>query len=232
MKCGNSFRKKLVLLVCGILCMILFTACENANTKSTASQTAKTSKESEESKESTESTEENTQADIEIKDHYLIRIDIKDYGTIKVDLDHTAAPITVENFVKLVNEGFYDGLTFHRIINGFMMQGGDPTGTGTGGSDQTIKGEFKNNGVDNPLQHTRGAISMARSKNPDSASSQFFIVHQDAPHLDGDYACFGYVTEGIEVVDQICENTKVEDRNGMVAPANQPVIEKITLIEE
>ena len=232
MKCGNSFRKKLVLLVCGILCMILFTACENANTKSTASQTAKTSKESEESKESTESTEENTQADIEIKDHYLIRIDIKDYGTIKVDLDHTAAPITVENFVKLVNEGFYDGLTFHRIINGFMMQGGDPTGTGTGGSDKTIKGEFKNNGVDNPLQHTRGAISMARSKNPDSASSQFFIVHQDAPHLDGDYACFGYVTEGIEVVDQICENTKVEDRNGMVAPANQPVIEKITLIEE
>ncbi len=156
-------------------------------------------------------------------------IDIKDFGKITVELEPDSAPITVENFVKLANEGFYDGLTFHRIINGFMMQGGDPLGTGMGGSDQTIKGEFANNGVQNSLSHTRGAISMARSNDMDSASSQFFIVHQDSTFLDGQYAAFGYVTDGMDIVDKICENTPVTDNNGTVEKKNQPVINTITI---
>ena len=158
-------------------------------------------------------------------------ITIKDMGTITVELDGDAAPITVQNFMDLAESGFYDGLTFHRIISGFMMQGGDPNGDGTGGSDQNIKGEFAENGVENDLSHTRGAISMARAQAMDSASSQFFIVHQDSTYLDGQYACFGYVTEGMDIVDQICENTPVEDGNGTVLPENQPVIESIVIID-
>lgn len=156
-----------------------------------------------------------------------VEITVKDYGTISVELDADEAPISVTNFVKLAEEGFYDGLTFHRIIDGFMIQGGDPLGTGMGGSDETIKGEFSANGVENNLSHTRGAISMARAQNYDSASSQFFIVHEDSTFLDGQYACFGYVTEGIEVVDAICEAVPVTDNNGTVEKANQPVIESI-----
>ena len=155
---------------------------------------------------------------------HVVEIEIQNYGTIQVELDADHAPITVTNFVRLVKNGFYDGLTFHRIIDGFMIQGGDPLGNGTGGSDEQIKGEFLANGVANPLKHTRGAISMARSMYNDSASSQFFIVHEDSLFLDGQYAAFGYVTSGIEVVDQICQDTRVEDRNGTVARANQPVI--------
>ena len=156
-------------------------------------------------------------------------ITVKDYGTIELELDREAAPITVDNFVSLVQEGFYDGLTFHRIISGFMIQGGDPLGNGTGGSDTTIKGEFKNNGVENPISHTRGVISMARSNIMDSASSQFFIVHEDSTFLDGDYAAFGHVTKGMEVVDAICENTPVQDGNGTVSGGDQPVIESIRM---
>lgn len=156
-----------------------------------------------------------------------VEITVKDYGTISVELDADAAPISVTNFVKLAEEGFYDGLTFHRIIDGFMIQGGDPLGTGMGGSDETIKGEFSANGVENNLSHTRGAISMARAQNYNSASSQFFIVHEHSTFLDGQYACFGYVTEGIEVVDAICEAVPVTDNNGTVEKANQPVIESI-----
>lgn len=160
-----------------------------------------------------------------------VEITVKDYGTISVELNGDAAPITVENFLKLAGEGFYDGLTFHRIISGFMIQGGDPLGTGMGGSDQNIKGEFALNGVENDLSHTRGAISMARSKLMDSASSQFFIVHEDSTYLDGQYACFGYVTEGMEVVDAICEATPVTDGNGTVSPENQPVIESVKVVD-
>ena len=160
-----------------------------------------------------------------------VRITVKDYGTIDVELDGDTAPISVANFLDLAEEGFYDGLTFHRIISGFMIQGGDPLGTGMGGSDREIKGEFAMNGVENPLSHTRGAISMARSQRPDSASSQFFIVHEDSQYLDGQYACFGYVTEGMEVVDAICEAVPVEDGNGTVARENQPVIESVAVID-
>ncbi len=158
-------------------------------------------------------------------------IEIENYGLIKVELDGTNAPITVSNFIELAKSGFYDGLTFHRIINGFMMQGGDPDGTGTGGSGTNIKGEFALNGVDNPLSHTRGAISMARSNDFDSASSQFFIVHKDYPSLDGQYAAFGYVTEGLDVLDRICSETPVTDNNGTVQKANQPVIISVKIID-
>ena len=159
------------------------------------------------------------------------QIVIKDYGTISLELDADMAPITVENFANLVNKGFYDGLTFHRIIAGFMIQGGDPEGNGLGGSDKEIKGEFSANGVKNTISHTRGVISMARAQSYNSASSQFFIMHKDAPYLDGSYAAFGHVTEGIEIVDKICEDTKVEDSNGTVLKENQPVIEKIVMID-
>ena len=130
-------------------------------------------------------------------------IEVNKYGIIEVELDPSVAPLTVENFVKLANKGFYNGLTFHRVIKGFMIQGGCPKGNGTGGPGYTIKGEFSANGVNNPLKHTRGVISMARAMDPNSAGSQFFIMHQDAPHLDGQYAAFGKVTKGIEVVDAI-----------------------------
>ena len=156
---------------------------------------------------------------------------VKNYGKIELELDADVAPITVENFANLVNEGFYNGLTFHRIISGFMIQGGDPLGNGTGGSNKTIKGEFASNGVKNSISHVRGTISMARSSMPNSASSQFFIVHKDSTFLDGKYAAFGTVTSGMEVVDKICADTAVEDDNGTVAKNNQPVIEKITMID-
>lgn len=159
------------------------------------------------------------------------QIVIKNYGTISLELDADMAPITVENFANLVNDGFYDGLTFHRIISGFMIQGGDPEGNGLGGSNKEIKGEFSANGVKNTISHTRGVISMARAQRYNSASSQFFIMHEDAPYLDGSYAAFGHVTEGIEIVDKICEDTKVEDSNGTVLKENQPVIEKIVMID-
>ena len=156
---------------------------------------------------------------------------VKDYGTITVELDGSAAPITVTNFVKLAKEGFYDGLTFHRIIAGFMMQGGDPNGNGTGGSGENIVGEFEANGINNKLSHTRGAISMARAKDNNSASSQFFIMHEDYLDLDGQYAAFGYVTEGMDVVDAICMAAEPIDGNGSILPEAQPVIESITIRE-
>ena len=158
-------------------------------------------------------------------------IDIQDYGTITVELDGDAAPITVQNFMDLANDGFYDGLTFHRIIAGFMMQGGDPNGNGTGGSENTIKGEFSSNGVENTLSHTRGAISMARSQAYDSASSQFFICHADSTFLDGQYACFGYVTDGMDVVDAVCEAAQPTDDNGTIPPDQQPVITAIRITD-
>lgn len=156
-----------------------------------------------------------------------VQINIRNYGSIEVELDATSAPITVANFLKLVNENFYDGLTFHRIIDGFMIQGGDPLGTGIGGSNDKIKGEFLANGIPNKISHVRGTISMARSMDKDSASSQFFIVHKDSTFLDGQYAGFGTVTSGIEIVDAICQNVKVIDSNGTVLKENQPIIDNI-----
>lgn len=155
-----------------------------------------------------------------------VEIKVKDYGTIVVDLYGNLAPITVKNFLKLVNEKFYDGLTFHRIISGFMIQGGAPK---SGSSEvETIKGEFAANGIENNLEHKRGVISMARTNVPDSASSQFFIMHADYPSLNGQYASFGMVRSGLDVVDKIAENNYTfENSNGFVVESQQPVIESI-----
>ena len=216
-------KKTILSVLCMTLFLILFSGCNAVYTGSTT--TSGTTQGS--AATNTESTKE---AELLSGLHH-VEIEIANYGIIKLELDADTAPITVTNFINLANEGFYNGLTFHRIIDGFMIQGGDPLGNGTGGSGQTIKGEFSSNGVENNIAHVRGVISMARSRLMDSASSQFFIMHQDKSHLDGDYAAFGHVTEGIEIVDAICANTKVEDSNGTVKPENQPVITKILVID-
>ena len=215
--------KKIILFALSMcVSALLFVGCGSTHTTSAASGVNGSSK--------TESTEATAETELLSGLHH-VEIEIENYSIIKLELDADTAPITVTNFITLANDGFYNGLTFHRIINNFMIQGGDPLGNGTGGSENIIKGEFASNGVENNIAHVRGVISMARSMIKNSASSQFFIMHQDAPHLDGDYAAFGHVTEGIEVVDEICKNTKVEDGNGSVDPENQPVIKEIRVID-
>lgn len=212
--------KKRTFLLFALLAMLVLTACggkSNAQTDTSAPDDS-----------SQQTTADDTAEPI---GQHHAQITVKDYGTIDIELDGDVAPISVQNFIDLANDGFYDGLTFHRIITGFMMQGGDPTGTGMGGSEDNIKGEFSANGVKNDLSHTRGAVSMARSSDYDSASSQFFIVQQDSTYLDGQYACFGYVTNGMDVVDAICDDTPVTDDNGTVEAANQPVIESVKIID-
>ena len=194
---------------------------EDENTKNTDDATAS---DAEDSADTTTLLDENLT--------YYADIEIADYGTITVQFDQKSAPFTVANFVGLAESGFYDGLTFHRIMEGFMMQGGDPDGNGTGGSENTIVGEFAVNGYDNKLSHTRGAISMARAMDYDSASSQFFIVHEDSIFLDGQYAVFGYVTSGLEVVDAVCESAKPVDDNGTIEAQEQPVITSVTIRTE
>ena len=158
----------------------------------------------------------------------MVTIQMENGKEIKIELYPQIAPITVENFISLVKDGFYDGLTFHRVIPGFMIQGGCPDGTGMGGPVHTIKGEFLSNGVENTLRHTRGVLSMARANNPDSAGSQFFIMHADAPHLDGQYAAFGKVVEGMEAVDEIAAvPTDYSDRPRVVQR-----MAKVTYTEE
>ena len=158
----------------------------------------------------------------------MVIIEMENLAKIKIELDRTAAPNTVNNFLSLVNKGFYNGLIFHRVIPGFMIQGGCPDGTGMGGPGYSIKGEFAANGVKNPIKHKRGVISMARAMNPNSAGSQFFIMHQDAPHLDGQYAAFGHVVEGMETVDAIAATpTNFSDR-----PLDPQRIKSITLVDE
>ena len=159
------------------------------------------------------------------------KITIKDYGTITVELNGDAAPVTVDNFMKLAKAGFYNGLTFHRIIDGFMIQGGDPEGTGRGGSKDRIKGEFSSNGVNNPISHVKGVISMARAQDPNSASSQFFITVADATYLDGSYAAFGTVTDGMDVAEKIAADARPTDNNGTIPREQQPVIESIVITD-
>lgn len=156
----------------------------------------------------------------------MIVIEMENGGKIKVELNENAAPLTVANFKKLVGEGFYDGLIFHRVIRGFMIQGGDPLSTGVGGSDENIKGEFASNGVNNPISHVRGVISMARANDPNSASSQFFIMHDDAPYLDGQYAAFGKVVEGMDVVDEIA----LSEVDCMDKPIKNNVMKKVYIV--
>ena len=205
-------KKFSFLLVLAVLVMGL-SACGGSKSDTTSETKATKAPKATETAEATKKPESKT---TDTKGKHHAKIKVKDYGTIEVELDGDTAPITVANFVKLVNEKFYDGLTFHRIMSGFMIQGGDPLGNGTGGSDETIKGEFSSNGVENNISHKRGVISMARSSEPDSASSQFFIMHQDADYLDGQYAAFGKVTKGMSVVDKICEDVTPTDGNGTV----------------
>ena len=173
----------------------------------------------------------NKEDDSYMKGKHNVEIVVKDYGTIKLELDADSAPITVTNFIDLAKDGFYDGLTFHRIIDGFMIQGGDPKGDGTGGSEKTIKGEFAANGVKNNISHKEGVISMARAQDFNSASSQFFIVVADSTFLDGQYAGFGHVTEGLDIVKKIAKDAEPVDDNGTIIKEEQPVIETIKVIE-
>ncbi len=212
------------------------TASETAAAETTASENAAAeetsgTEETAEQQENTGAEETESQSVSQAEADYYTDIEIQDHGTVTVALDASAAPETVANFVSLAESGFYDGLTFHRIIDGFMMQGGDPNGDGTGGSETTIKGEFSENGVENPLSHTRGAVSMARSEDYDSASSQFFIVQEDSVYLDGQYAVFGYVTEGMDIVDEICGAAEPADDNGTIPAEEQPVITSIAIRE-
>ena len=217
-------KKFSFLLVLAVLVMGL-SACGGSKSDTTSETKAPKATETAEATKKPESKTTDT------KGKHHAKIKVKDYGTIEVELDGDTAPITVANFIKLVNEKFYDGLTFHRIMSGFMIQGGDPLGNGTGGSDETIKGEFSSNGVENNISHKRGVISMARSSEPDSASSQFFIMHQDSTYLDGEYAAFGKVTKGMKVVDKICEDATPTDGNGTIEKADQPVIESIRMVD-
>lgn len=220
-------KKFSFLLVLAVLVMGL-SACGGSKSDTTSETKATKAPKATETAEATKKPESKT---TDTKGKHHAKIKVKDYGTIEVELDGDTAPITVANFIKLVNEKFFDGLTFHRIMSGFMIQGGDPLGNGTGGSDETIKGEFSSNGVENNISHKRGVISMARSSEPDSASSQFFIMHQDADYLDGQYAAFGKVTKGMSVVDKICEDVTPTDGNGTVEKADQPVIESIRMVD-
>lgn len=163
---------------------------------------------------------------------YYADIDIANYGLITIQLDQSVAPITCANFVELAENGFYDGLTFHRIMADFMMQGGDPAGNGSGGSENNIFGEFAANDHENNLSHKRGVVSMARAQAPNSASSQFFICHADSEFLDGQYAAFGIVTEGLDVVDAVCESAEPVDNNGTILPEEQPVITSVKIRTE
>lgn len=220
-------KKFSFLLVLAVLVMGL-SACGGSKSDTTSETKATKAPKATETAEATKKPESKT---TDTKGKHHTKIKVKDYGTIEVELDGDTAPITVANFIKLVNEKFYDGLTFHRIMSGFMIQGGDPLGNGTGGSDETIKGEFSSNGVENNISHKRGVISMARSSDPDSASSQFFIMHQDSTYLDGEYAAFGKVTKGMKVVDKICEDATPTDGNGTIEKADQPVIESIRMVD-
>ena len=175
----------------------------------------------------------NYNSDNYLSGYHYAQMDVDNYGSIIMILDANSAPATVTNFVNLVNEGFYNGLTFHRVIDGYLIQGGDPEGDSSGGATYTVPGEFSDNGFFNPISHIRGTISMARTgKDYDSASSQFFIVQEDTTELDGSYAGFGMVLSGMEIVDAICQNVISEDDNGTVLPENQPIITSITMLPE
>ena len=227
-------KKKICMMTMAVMMAagMLLGGCGNSSA-APAQNTAKDNAAAEDKKEAVEeqpaAEEQAPEQEDKLEASHYVEIEVENYGTITVALIESEAPETVKNFTDLVGQGFYDGLTFHRIISGFMIQGGDPLGNGTGGSEKEIKGEFMANGVNNRLSHVRGAISMARSEDPNSASSQFFIVHEDSTFLDGNYACFGYVTDGMEVVDKICADAKPVDNNGTIPPDSQPVIKSIKL---
>ena len=235
-----KMRKIAAMLLCICLGVFCFAGCGQTG----GTETSETgTKETAETQETADSSKENGDIDYFGKDpkefskeellsgKHHVKMEITDKGTITLELDADQAPVSVTSFCQLAKSGFYDGLTFHRIIAGTFMQGGDPLGSGIGGPGYTIKGEFAANGVDNTLSHTRGAISMARAQDYNSGGCQFFIMDQDYTAFDGQYACFGYVTEGMDVVDDICSTIPAQDNNGTIATADQPVIAKVTVID-
>lgn len=225
----RTLRISWIIVVIMIMTMACMSGCSQTNMAAETPQGASTA-ETQASQEASATAEE-TSRSASAHESVYADIEVKDYGMITVELDPSAAPATVENFIELANSGFYDGLTFHRIMEGFMMQGGAPTGTGMGGLEKAIVGEFESNGYENPISHVRGTISMARSNDPDSATSQFFIVQDDSTFLDGSYAGFGTVTAGMDVVDAICEAAQPIDDNGTIKADEQPVITSITIRE-
>lgn len=222
-------KKCLTVVLTAFMLAGCLAACGSSAKETAENTAAEKSAENAAAEENTEAAAQEDEAAKEPLRH--IEIEIADYGTVKLELDPNEAPLTVANFVKLAQDGFYDGLTFHRIMDGFMIQGGDPLGNGSGGSSEHIKGEFAANGVDNSISHKKGVISMARAADPDSASSQFFIMVADGDFLDGNYAAFGWVTEGQEIVDQIAKDAKPIDNNGTVPKEEQPVITSIKVID-
>ena len=209
-----------IFVILTAISLIMLTACGGSTTDASESEN-----------QTAETTEETTaQAAEKIGIHHA-EMEIEGYGTVSLELDGDTAPVTVQNFMDLANEGFYDGLTFHRIIDGFMIQGGDPNGNGTGGSDTNIVGEFALNGYENNISHTKGVISMARAQDYNSGSSQFFIMVADGDYLDGQYAAFGHVTDGQDIVDKIAADAEPLDDNGTIAAEDQPVISSVKIID-
>ena len=230
---GMDMKKRAMAALCAaVLTVGLITGCGSVSAKNEEKAAKETSKEkdSDEKKEAGDKEVVLDTSEPLSGIHHAV-IHMEDYGDISLELDADTAPLTVTNFVKLAQDGFYDGLTFHRIMEGFMMQGGDPDGNGTGGAEETIKGEFKANGVENEISHERGVISMARSADFDSASSQFFIMHADNDYLDGQYAAFGHVTEGMDIVDEICTSAEPTDNNGSIPADEQPVMESVEILD-
>lgn len=227
--------KQLALLLAAVLTVGLVTACSPSGEESSQSQSSSSSQS--QSAETTGSSDylfEEGSTLLQFTkpaDDAQIAVVTTSMGEIQIMFFPEQAPKAVENFTTLAEKGYYNGLRFHRVIDGFMIQGGDPNGNGTGGSENTIKGEFSANGVENPLSHTRGTISMARAQDMDSASSQFFICHADSTFLDGQYACFGYVTDGMDVVDAVCEAAQPTDDNGTIPADQQPVITEVRMID-
>lgn len=230
---SKKLLKSVSLILVLLLCMGIGTGCEPSGEIDTSfTGTSNPTEEAKPTQEATDMNEDGKMNDsgeeneVPKGDAPMIKITMADGGVMTFKLYPEKAPITVENFISLAKDGFYDGLTFHRIIEGFMIQGGDPQGTGMGGSGKSIKGEFSANGVNNDLKHVRGVISMARSQMPDSASSQFFIMHEDAPHLDGQYAAFGMMIDGYDVLDKIATTPVSFDGQ---TPLEKPVIDKVTV---
>ena len=239
-------NKWIAMLLCAALSVLTLAACGGAETADTDNNAGKTATEASEGSGSTSSesssssssslgglseTVKEFSSDELLSGKHHVEMDIKDHGTVTLELDADQAPVSVTNFIDLAKQGFYNGLKFHRIINGQFVQGGDPLGNGTGGPGYRIKGEFSANGVNNTLSHTRGAISMARTSDFDGGGCQFFIMDSDYTAFDGQYACFGYVTDGMDYIDEICNLTQMQDANGTIAPDDQPVISEIRVID-
>ncbi len=220
--------KTMKTLLCLLLCLLLGLSCAACGGKAAPAETPAPEAPASPAGESAPQAPAETEPEETL---HHVQITIRDYGTVTLELDAAAAPLTVQNFLDLASSGVYDGLTFHRIMDGCRIQGGDPDGNGTGGSGKHIPGEFALNGWNNPISHKKGVISMARARDVNSASSQFFICVADSEFLDGQYAAFGHVTEGMEILEQIAKDARPVDNNGTIPADQQPVIESVVVLD-